>query len=139
MVLPIPPGTHWSEVKPPVFKSVETNLIDAPKPAEAKPRRVVKKEMVPVVRQSTLGSTLRFGSVKVAVEKPKKEPKIKVKLDPQMKEAARELRDRWLEQVNANPLLACGKYEVSRAIEGKQLGRTTFISISPALPEPIAA
>ncbi|HEY7089012.1 MAG TPA: hypothetical protein VH518_13035 [Tepidisphaeraceae bacterium] len=30
--------------------------------------------------------------------------------------AARELRDRWLEQVNATPLVSQAKYEVSRAM-----------------------
>jgi hypothetical protein len=32
--------------------------------------------------------------------------------------AARELRDRWLEQVNAGRLIGAGKYDVSRAIAG---------------------
>jgi hypothetical protein len=31
--------------------------------------------------------------------------------------AARELRDRWLEQVNAAPLLSEGKYDVSRQLQ----------------------
>lgn len=46
----------------------------------------------------------------------KKEPKPKVKNDPQREAAARELRDRWVKQVNATPLLGHGKYDVSRAI-----------------------
>ncbi len=43
------------------------------------------------------------------------------KNDPKLVEAARELRDRYLEQVNTNMLLppsACGKYDVSRQLEG---------------------
>jgi hypothetical protein len=52
----------------------------------------------------------------VEVENPKKEPKAKQVNDPAMVAAARELRDRWLEQVSATPLIGCGKYEVSRVI-----------------------
>jgi hypothetical protein len=129
MVLPIPPGVHWSEVQPPVLRgNDECGMMNDESGKKAlpgaKPKRVVKKEVVPalpVMRQSSLGSTLRFGSVKVTTEKPKKEPKPKVKLDPQMKEAARELRDRWLEQVNASPLLACGKYDVSRELSDRMV------------------
>jgi hypothetical protein len=51
----------------------------------------------------------------VKKEKPKRE---KVKNDPRLVSAARELRDRWLEQVNARQLVGEGKYDVSRAIEG---------------------
>ncbi len=40
--------------------------------------------------------------------------------------ASRELRDRWLEQINATPLLAHGKYDVSRAI-----GENAGIEIEP--------
>ena len=67
---------------------------------------------------ATLGSVLRFGPVKPeAVEKPKKEPKVKAKLDPRLKEAARELRDRWLEQVNAgSEPSSVGKYNVARKL-----------------------
>jgi hypothetical protein len=45
--------------------------------------------------------------------KPKRE---KVKADPKLVAAARELRDRWLERVNADPaaLLPEGKYDVGR-------------------------
>ena len=52
--------------------------------------------------------------------KPKREPKpkVKVKNDPRLVAAARELRDRWLERVNADPsaLSSRGKYDVARAI-----------------------
>src|SRR5688572_26467179 len=40
----------------------------------------------------------------------------KPKCDPKLVAAARELRDRWLEQVNADPamLIAAGKYDVGK-------------------------
>jgi hypothetical protein len=47
--------------------------------------------------------------------KPKRE---KVKADPKHVAAARELRDRYLEQFNAGRVLPAGKYEVARQIEG---------------------
>ncbi len=72
---------------------------------------------------------MRFGTVKPAVEKAKKEPKVKVKLDPRLKAAARELKDRWLEQVNGGMYLpmASGKYEVSRGIEEAEPMRTPLL------------
>ena len=54
--------------------------------------------------------------------KPKRPRKSKPrqKNDPKYVKAARELRDRFLEQVNVDRLLpaACGKYDVSRQLEG---------------------
>ena len=44
----------------------------------------------------------------------------KFKHDPKVLEAARELRDRYIEEINAGLLLppsACGKYDVSRQLE----------------------
>ena len=69
------------------------------------------------------------------VEKPKvekvKEPRKKRKNDPKLVAAARELRDRWLEQVNApggeNLLAGCGKYDVSRAIAGAEVREGFFV------------
>ena len=45
-----------------------------------------------------------------------------MKNDPQLVAAAREVRDRWLEQVNADPstFLSNGKYDVSGQIEMHQ-------------------
>jgi hypothetical protein len=44
-----------------------------------------------------------------------------VKNDPRLVAAARELRDRWLEQVNREGFaLPAGKYDVSRSIEAAQ-------------------
>ena len=47
--------------------------------------------------------------------------KPKVKNDPRLVAAARELRDRWLERVDADAsaLLIEAKYDVSRRIEGR--------------------
>ena len=50
--------------------------------------------------------------------KPKKQPKPRAKNDPKLVAAARELRDKYLEQINTTPLLPAGKYDVSRALPG---------------------
>jgi hypothetical protein len=58
---------------------------------------------------------LKFvGDEKPRAEKPKREKRVKQKNDPKYVAAARELRDRWLERVNATPLVAEGKYDVTR-------------------------
>ena len=53
-------------------------------------------------------------------------------------EAARELRDRWLEQVNRDPaaLASNGKYDVIKSLAGPSVG---VVGTIPALPSPIAA
>jgi hypothetical protein len=50
------------------------------------------------------------------VEAPKREKKPKAKADPKLVAAARELRDRWLERVNADPaqLVPRARYDVAR-------------------------
>ena len=67
----------------------------------------------------------------------KKEKKAPVKNDPRLVAAARELKDRWLEEINSGRYLpmANGKYEVTRAI-GERVetedGRLTGLAIEPA-------
>ena len=101
-----------------------------------------------------LGGGLKFQSPKSAettIEKPKRQRKEKIKNDPKFVSAARELRDRWLEQVNSGQYLpeAAGKYEVSktlsdvdgsRALIDSRHERTLGVSdATPLLPSPIAA
>jgi hypothetical protein len=71
--------------------------------------------------------TIRVG------EKPKREKKPRAKHDPKLVAAARELRDRWLERVNADPsmLVSSAKYDVSRSLEAIAPGAAT-----PLLPAP---
>jgi hypothetical protein len=66
-------------------------------------------------------------------EKPEKRPKparVKRTCDPRLAAAARELRDRWLEQVNATPLVGQAKYEVSRAIEDQEARSASSPSVA---------
>jgi hypothetical protein len=65
--------------------------------------------------------------------KPKREPReprAKVTIDPKYVAAARELRDRYLEQINSGLLLPAGKYDVSRLLEGPSM--TASVHPSPA-------
>jgi hypothetical protein len=65
-------------------------------------------------------------------DKPKRAPKPKVKNDPKLVAAARELRDRWLKHVNTTPLIAAGKYDVGRALVGTTA--PVKVQVNPTLP-----
>ena len=136
LVLPIPPGTHWSDAKPAVLPGIDEAMKALPLPGagaevEKKPRARNEK---PKVVKSPSGSKggLWFsppppakGSPEAkAAEKEKKPKAPKMKNDPKLVAAARELRDRYIEQINAPgapglllPPSACGKYDVSRQLE----------------------
>jgi hypothetical protein len=98
-----------------------------------------KKNMggTPMTRKtaSTPGR-LWFAPPKPAVEEPKKEPRKKVKNDPKLIAAARELRDRWLEQVNAGAIVTemRGRYDVSRGISASAIPMPGMLSDGRALP-----
>jgi hypothetical protein len=82
-----------------------------------KPRKARKKPAPAVPLKS---NRLFFGPVP-APEKarrlsPAKAKSLPVKLDAKYVQAARELRDRWLEKVNEFPALAGGKYDVTRGL-----------------------
>ena len=126
LVLPIPPGVHWSDEMP----------VSAEGPRESRePRkRVVSPEVGatggPQEPTPKPRAAVQFGvpSAKPAVVEAIPEPKVetalakvarpKERIDPQLIARARELRDRWLEQVNAGAYVfeEAGKYDVSRAL-----------------------
>jgi hypothetical protein len=118
IALPIMPGVKWSDELP-VLSVVEGPVLEVPEvesemeESEETPVRVPK----PVARKRNPGG-FYFGPAEV--EKPSKPKKIK-KVNPELASKARELRDKYLEQFNANPpLLAAGpigKYEVARQID----------------------
>ena len=87
-----------------------------------KRKRSAKKELVVLRPSAIVSGGLRFGTIAPGVVEEKvqkKEKKAAVKNDPQLVAAARELKDRWLEQINSGMYLpmANGKYEVSRQFE----------------------
>jgi len=61
--------------------------------------------------------------------KPKAE-RVKRVCDPRLVAAARELRDRWLEEVNGGRFLpvVCGKYDVSRQLEVSRMRETPLLA-----------
>jgi len=165
VVLPIPPGTHWSDAKPAVLpaESGVAGILDeiadermkrmaaeAATP-EVKAARKLKREARKAERAAAAQRAgtvakggLRFGQGsggrnhgsggRMSAEadtagtgegKTKGKKREAKKNDPRLVAAARELRDRWMEQVAAQPgLLAeagqCsgGKYAVGRLVAG---------------------
>ncbi len=158
LVLPIPPGTHWSDAKPMILPGMEeANRVSGAgcrvsgqdkKRLPGSTRTPSPRTPSPPTPSAAITSGgLRFIAPKPPAEKTTREPKpkaprVKVKNDPRLVAAARELRDRWLEQVNATgeALLAQGKYEVSRPFDGNELPRLPHHRPSlPMLIEPSAA
>ena len=114
LAIPIPPGVHWSEAQP----------LPSPEEDAVAPRRTRKKATA-AVRLEAPSNGLSFcipkpGEAAPAVETTEIEvarPKVvKVKADPRHVEAARELRDRYLEEVNGGGYRLEGdaKYDVAR-------------------------
>jgi hypothetical protein len=106
----------------------QDETIKAPRGGEKKPKvpvAVVKPSSIRIGGLRSIPKPLtpeEKAAMKAAkAEKPKR-PREKFKNDPKMVAAARELRDRYMEQVNCDPAAmlppsACGKYDVSRQIE----------------------
>jgi ribosomal protein S18 acetylase RimI-like enzyme len=138
LVLPIPPGVHWSEAKPIVLPGEDAGSeqsavggegeVAALPPTEARRPRTRRPKAEPAepaapVKPVRRPATLSFAPVVEVVEavepakaKKVREKKPKAKFDPRYVEAARELRDRWLDEVTAGRLLleATAKYDVAR-------------------------
>jgi hypothetical protein len=142
IVLPIPLGTHWSDAKPLILPAEpeESRQLPAPKRAAAKKSRAAEKPLP--IRRNGLRFDIPQQGEPLPEAKPSKAAKekaIRVKrpCDPRLLAAARELKDRWLEQVNADPsvLEPAGKYDVARALPERQ---SSAARITP-LPLPAAA
>jgi hypothetical protein len=132
IVLPIPPGTHWSDAKPmvvPGMENVNAALHAFPEGETAGPKsKRQKKPALPTVLRpkhvprgglwfAPPTPTAAAGEVvpAEAAPKPKRE---KQKNDPKLVAAAREFRDRYLDEVNGgrHALESAGKYDVSRQL-----------------------
>ena len=139
LVFPIMPGTSWEEAQPAVLPE------EARKPAMLESAEVVKKVKVKKEKAAPtpfgavpagkmgifVGGKLRYidrprrwdepAPAPVApapVERPKREVRKALKHEKAALIFCRELRDRYLEKVNATPwvLEPAGKYEVARAL-----------------------
>ncbi|MGN6626547.1 MAG: hypothetical protein ACTHLN_07995, partial [Tepidisphaeraceae bacterium] len=152
VVLPIPPGTHWSDAKPMILageaspallsSSVDPLISGAPTLPSAtvqpinrsthqrqRPRPTTQPLNPSTTQRAPARNGLSFtiplpdavvpvaaAPVKAAKPaKPPKAPKPKRVCDPRVASAARELRDRWLEHVNAEPIVPRAKYDLTRA------------------------
>ena len=120
IVLPIPPGTHWSDAKPMVVPGMES--LNALPPA-GRPKRAPKPKRVAARPAHVAAGGLWVAPPKASPEEIKAakatEPKReKQKNDPKLVAMAREFRDRYLDEVNSGRCLpaANGKYDVSRQL-----------------------
>jgi hypothetical protein len=136
VVLPIPPGKHWGDEMP-VLLPKESLVIGPSSLAKDKGQRTRDKGPAPkpAPREplTTAMTGMRFAQPAAApekVEKPKRAPRTKVKSDPKLVAAARELRDRWLEHVNSGgeQLVSRGKYEVSRALPAPTAAKALLLA-----------
>jgi hypothetical protein len=111
LVLPIPPGTHWSEAKPIILPGEELAAGSRRLAGKRKKKPAEKRNRV---RRNGLWYDIPAQPTALALAEPGRE-----KNDPKLIAAARELRDRWLERVNADPsaLDSGGKYDVTREFE----------------------
>jgi len=140
IVFPIPPGRHWSDAMPIVLPEARAGVSPGTIPeGDAKrlpsKRKTLKAKRVVWNRRSVSLGGLWFAPVKsaesgspspspVVVERDAKKlrtsnPRPRMKNDPRHVAMARELRDRYLEQVNSGAIeLPCnGKYDVRRRME----------------------
>jgi hypothetical protein len=119
LVLPIPPGLTWSDEMPVLLPIDHSPLPTEPKRLPG-PRAKKLREIRPGpcrINMSRLNIGADIGPARKA-RKTGRSPRAKAKHDPKHIAAARELRDRYLEQVNDQNLRfePHGKYEVSRVI-----------------------
>ncbi len=155
IVLPIPPGTHWSDAKPLVLPGRELQSGGEPKKlpekkSHGRDARVTKTASQPIPPVGLGSGGLRFAQIvpvemESSQEKTKREKKkikihrVRQKNDPRLVAAARELRDRWLEDVNAGRAalpMSAGKYDVGRTME---VGQATCARLLASQPRLLAA
>jgi hypothetical protein len=122
LVFPIPPGTHWAEVQAVALPNAETPRIASEAVPRVAPR---KRKPAPIAKPANVP----LGGFQFQAEQPAPAVKAKprraaekttVKVDPKLVAAARELRDRYLERVNADERFVLpattGKYRVGRSL-----------------------
>jgi ribosomal protein S18 acetylase RimI-like enzyme len=121
IVLPIPPGMHWSDELPaiqPPEPAEPAALIEPIKPRSKQTKTIDTPE--PIRRNGLVFSIPKPGEAPATTAPPKAKkenaPRAKAKADPRLAAAARELRDRWMEQINAGRYLpeSSAKYEIAR-------------------------
>jgi hypothetical protein len=151
LVLPIPPGVRWDDVMPVVLPGQQKSEVRSQKSegrkALAEPR--AKREPAESRFKAKIGvGFFKFvGEEKATREKAaqskaaqsKRPKRVKQKNDPQHIAAARELRDRWMEEVNSGRFLPAdsGKYEVSRALPERASAEKSQPTRRALIPPPL--
>jgi GNAT superfamily N-acetyltransferase len=124
LVFPIPPGMHWKDEMPRILPSDTTPKLEEPRAGKLRGQLRGPKSKAEKPAVSSLGR-LEFMQPAPVVEKPRRQKRPRLKNDPVLAAKARELKDRWLEQVNApggsELLLPAGKYDVCRVITAGDL------------------
>jgi hypothetical protein len=146
LVLPIPPDTHWSDAKPSVLPGLAiASAGEGAKPLPLQPHPREKRERKTKAKSAVRGPQKPRGGLwfappepppltkeevkaakeaekKAKAEEKKRQRRTKQKNDPKYVAVARELRDRYLEDINSAgdgmllPPAAHGKYDVSRQL-----------------------
>ncbi|HEV7300795.1 MAG TPA: hypothetical protein VGN72_15625 [Tepidisphaeraceae bacterium] len=168
IVLPIPPGVNWRDAMPVVLpegegmpnvecqlpdekKAVERRRVDSSNRKSAIANRQSVKPAVrarvqfgpPVMEQTeaaaseVVGESPALQTTAMAVVKAKPQRKAK-KADPRLIAAARELRDRWLDEVNAGRFVGQGKYDVTRVMSGSE-GTVRALGVTGSPPAMLPA
>jgi hypothetical protein len=139
LVFPIPPNVHWRDAKPIVLPGSPLDpggelvpLVNAAQKRE--PRRIVSTaQKIAVVRSQSkhlrglpagkaaviTGGGIRYINRADHVPESKSNPAPKepaAKFDPKFAAMTRQLRDQYLERLNAQPVPALGKYEPGRPL-----------------------
>jgi hypothetical protein len=139
IVFPIPEGVHWRDVRAVEVPGVKQIPVSPPSPGGAAARSNARRAATtPCLRGEKKPSLRPMGGFRFQSEvvaearlKPAKQNKpaatggAMAKIDPKYLNAARELRDRWMEHVNARgtSLGSPAKYEIARTLPGKALPR----------------
>ena len=153
IVLPIPPGFHWSEPMP-VLKAGPREKVEKAKafgpPPASLPKLVAGMIASPLPPTKVAKARVQFGPPGAAVETVEETKALAVveqtrvamperiaakvesskasKVDPRLMSAARDLRDRYLEHASdAMTGASDGKYDVTRALDGPTELPTEFI------------
>jgi hypothetical protein len=137
LVFPIPPGTHWSEVRavaiPAAIPAAQPPALEAP---------VAKAPRSPKATTPRPAFT-PLGGFRFQADQPPAEPytrqrvakaNVKVKIDPALASKDRELRDRCVERQDEwlPSAAARGKYDVARALGVTPVAGAA--AATPALP-----
>jgi hypothetical protein len=124
LVLPIPPGTYWSDAKPVILPGHSTAALPTPRKKVEKPKPQVDPHDIAI-------GGLRAAPIQVTTSKGPKAPRAKHKNDPRFVAAARELRDKYLEQVNAGLIalpVSAARYLVCKTSASSPLLQETSVA-----------